>query len=213
MSFAGVGTQHQGRASRSRCVCRVTPGRVADVRSAQDSEFAQLISPVPLDVIGGSGRARSASDAGVLRRKGRLKEQDQLIDFIVGMHKTHTCEESMIKMERWIQVCSRNLLSTSGVFELGVQLQACIVAHDQAQRPSHSGPHMRKNGKFALQFVCLIPLDPCEQTRSWSVSCRVQTCLQTSDTVRQCHSCLWRSRQAVAVLHAAACTHWERGSG
>ena len=107
MSFAGLGAQRQGRVSRSRCRCHATPGRVADVRSAQDAEFAQLIAPVPLDVIGGSGRARSASDAGVLRRKGRLKEQDMLIDFIVGMHQTHTCEETMVKMERWIQVCMR----------------------------------------------------------------------------------------------------------
>ena len=28
-------------------------------------------------------RARSASDAGVLRRKGHLKEQDQMIEFMV----------------------------------------------------------------------------------------------------------------------------------
>lgn len=38
-------------------------------------------------------RARSATDANVLRRKGHLKEQDYLIDFMRGMHATHTCEE------------------------------------------------------------------------------------------------------------------------
>ena len=48
------------------------------------------------------GRARSATDANVLRRKGHLKEQDLLIDFMRTMHETHTCEEVMFKMERWI---------------------------------------------------------------------------------------------------------------
>jgi IMP and pyridine-specific 5'-nucleotidase len=47
-------------------------------------------------------RARSASDAAVLRRKGHLKEQDLLIEFMLGMHSTHTSLEVMQKMERWI---------------------------------------------------------------------------------------------------------------
>ena len=47
-------------------------------------------------------RARSASDAAVLRRKGHLKEQDMLIEFMLGMHDTHTSAEAMAKMERWI---------------------------------------------------------------------------------------------------------------
>ncbi len=38
-------------------------------------------------------RARSATDANVLRRKGHLKEQDYLIDYMRRMHETHTCEE------------------------------------------------------------------------------------------------------------------------
>lgn len=54
-------------------------------------------------------RAKSASDAAVLRRKGHLKEQDRLIEFMREMHDTHTCEEVMLKMERWVQV--RGLLS------------------------------------------------------------------------------------------------------
>lgn len=49
-------------------------------------------------------RAKSASDASLLRRKGHLKEQDRLIDYILKMHETHTCEEAMLKMERWIAV-------------------------------------------------------------------------------------------------------------
>lgn len=47
-------------------------------------------------------RARSASDASVLRRKGHLKEQDLLIEFLLSMHHTHTSLESMQKLERWI---------------------------------------------------------------------------------------------------------------
>jgi IMP and pyridine-specific 5'-nucleotidase len=49
-------------------------------------------------------RAKSASDAAVLRRKGHLKEQDNLIEFMRAMHNTHTCEEVMQKMERWVKV-------------------------------------------------------------------------------------------------------------
>ncbi len=47
-------------------------------------------------------RARSASDASVLRRKGHLKEQDLLIEFLLSMHHTHTSLEAMQKLERWI---------------------------------------------------------------------------------------------------------------
>ena len=47
-------------------------------------------------------RARSASDAAVLRRKGHLKEQDPLIEFLLAMHHTHTSAEAMAKMERWV---------------------------------------------------------------------------------------------------------------
>ena len=38
-------------------------------------------------------RARSASDAAVLRRKGHLKEQDRFISFLLDMHHTHTSLE------------------------------------------------------------------------------------------------------------------------
>mmetsp|Transcript_10107 Transcript_10107/g.30241 ORF Transcript_10107/g.30241 Transcript_10107/m.30241 type:complete len:652 (+) Transcript_10107:260-2215(+) len=47
-------------------------------------------------------RARSASDANVLRRKGHLKEQDAFISFLLRMHEMHSCLEVMQKMERWI---------------------------------------------------------------------------------------------------------------
>ena len=47
-------------------------------------------------------RAGSITDSSVLRRKGRLKEQDALIEFIVELHKTHTTEEVFQKVEGWI---------------------------------------------------------------------------------------------------------------
>ena len=58
-----------------------------------------LNSPEP-DALG--SRARSASDAAVLRRKGHLKEQDGMIEFLLQMHATHTSLETMQKMQRWI---------------------------------------------------------------------------------------------------------------
>ncbi|KAK9861437.1 hypothetical protein WJX84_001213 [Apatococcus fuscideae] len=49
-----------------------------------------------------NARARSASDAAVLRRKGHLKEQDFLIEFLLRMHETHTCQEVFQKLDKWI---------------------------------------------------------------------------------------------------------------
>lgn len=43
------------------------------------------------------------ADATELRRKGHLKEQDQLIEFMMSMHLTHTPVEVMQKMERWLR--------------------------------------------------------------------------------------------------------------
>lgn len=57
-------------------------------------------------------RARSASDAAVLRRKGHLKEQDKFIEFILAMHQTHTCEEVMEKIDRWIREHRREPLKS-----------------------------------------------------------------------------------------------------
>eukprot|EP00884_Botryococcus_braunii_P003359 jgi/Botrbrau1/13023/Bobra.0389s0016.1 len=71
-----------------------------DVSGPDTPEAWQGLLP-DLDVFG--PRARSASDAAVLRRKGHLKEQDALIEFILEMHKTHTALEVMQKMERWIR--------------------------------------------------------------------------------------------------------------
>lgn len=65
------------------------------------SDFLQeLLSTPEPDLF--RSRARSASDAAVLRRKGHLKEQDRFIEFLLHMHQTHTSLEVMQKMERWI---------------------------------------------------------------------------------------------------------------
>lgn len=48
-------------------------------------------------------RASSVTDAHVLRRKGRLKEQDGLIEFIISMHATHSPFQVMEKVERWVR--------------------------------------------------------------------------------------------------------------
>ncbi len=79
-------------------------GPAASSRTGDDSSGSQywqelLSSPEP-EMFG--HRAKSASDAAVLRRKGHLKEQDKMIEFLLAMHHTHTSEEAMQKMERWI---------------------------------------------------------------------------------------------------------------
>lgn len=65
-------------------------------------------------------RAKSASDASLLRRKGHLKEQDKLIEYMRHMHETHTCEEAMFKIERWIAVRG----SLMAADERGVRMHA-----------------------------------------------------------------------------------------
>jgi len=62
--------------------------------------WEELLSFPESEVFG--PRARSASDAGVLRRKGHLKEQDRFIQFLLDMHQTHTSLEVMQKVERWV---------------------------------------------------------------------------------------------------------------
>ncbi|KAJ9533609.1 hypothetical protein QJQ45_026671, partial [Haematococcus lacustris] len=69
--------------------------------SPSSSYWELLNNPEQESTIFGN-RARSAMDSNVLRRKGHLKEQDYLIDYMRRMHETHTCEEVMLKMERWI---------------------------------------------------------------------------------------------------------------
>ncbi|KAI3438181.1 hypothetical protein D9Q98_000618 [Chlorella vulgaris] len=75
------------------------PGSSSGSSKAED--WLDLLgTPEPDSWVG--SRARSASDAAVLRRKGHLKEQDKFIQFLLDMHQTHTSLEVMQKMERWI---------------------------------------------------------------------------------------------------------------
>ena len=88
--------------SNERASSRQSPA--AANRCRDDSSGSQywqelLSSPEP-EMFG--HRAKSASDAAVLRRKGHLKEQDKMIEFLLAMHQTHTSEEVMQKMDRWI---------------------------------------------------------------------------------------------------------------
>lgn len=88
--------------SNDRASSRQTPSSAS--RGSEDSSGSQfwqelLSSPEP-EMFG--HRAKSASDAAVLRRKGHLKEQDKMIEFLLAMHHTHTSEEVMQKMDRWI---------------------------------------------------------------------------------------------------------------
>lgn len=79
------------------------PGTLSNMDSGiADVAYWDLLSHPDIDE--SISRAKSASDAAVLRRKGHLKEQDNLIEFMRRMHETHTCEEVMLKMERWVSV-------------------------------------------------------------------------------------------------------------
>eukprot|EP00879_Flechtneria_rotunda_P011066 GHRR01011562.1.p1 GENE.GHRR01011562.1~~GHRR01011562.1.p1 ORF type:complete len:276 (+),score=73.08 GHRR01011562.1:252-1079(+) len=87
------GTSRQGDGAKQRKAREVDP-------SLTDVAYWDLLSHPDIDE--SISRAKSASDAAVLRRKGHLKEQDKLIEFMREMHETHTCEEVMMKVERWV---------------------------------------------------------------------------------------------------------------
>uniref|UniRef100_A0A6S8JCL5 IMP-specific 5'-nucleotidase 1 n=1 Tax=Dunaliella tertiolecta TaxID=3047 RepID=A0A6S8JCL5_DUNTE len=75
----------------------------ADMASAaKTASLWELLNNPEQDGTIFGNRARSATDANVLRRKGHLKEQDFLIDFMRRMHETHSCLEVMTKMEKWV---------------------------------------------------------------------------------------------------------------
>ena len=76
-------------------------GDTADEAAAAADYWSDLLNTPEPDMLG--ARARSASDAGVLRRKGHLKEQDALIDFMRSMHATHSAAEVMAKLDRWVR--------------------------------------------------------------------------------------------------------------
>lgn len=84
-------------------------------------------------------RAGSVTDAHVLRRKGRLKEQDGLIEFIISMHATHSPLEVMEKMERWVREhfedprrsTLKRLVPSVGRFYTALPLVQALRQYDQ----------------------------------------------------------------------------------
>ena len=78
------------------------------------------------------------ADAQVLRRKGRLQEQDPLIEFIMGMHATHTSAEAMAKVEDWIAEHIRDprrsrlsrMVPGVGRFLLPLHLRSALEEYD-----------------------------------------------------------------------------------
>lgn len=90
----------------------------------------------------GLERAGSVADAHVLRRKGHLKEQDDFIDFIISLHKTHTPEEAMAKLERWVEEhryrpersTLKSLVHTVGTFFTPLPLVQALREYDSLTR-------------------------------------------------------------------------------
>ena len=76
-------------AAGARSSLRMPPNAAAGMGKTED--WLDLLQTPEPDMFG--ARARSASDAAVLRRKGHLKEQDSFIQFVQGMHQTHTTLE------------------------------------------------------------------------------------------------------------------------
>lgn len=95
-----------------------------------------LSSPEP-EIFG--PRARSASDAGVLRRKGHLKEQDKFIQFLLDMHETHTSLEVMEKLDKWIAEHRREpktsklrrMVPTIGSFYTSLKMTEAFLEYDE----------------------------------------------------------------------------------
>ena len=75
----------------------------------------------------------------MLRRKGRLKEQDKFIDFMLKMHDTHTCIEVMEKIERWVNEHRENpklstlrrLVPTLGKFFTPLKMVEAFQEYDK----------------------------------------------------------------------------------
>lgn len=109
------------------------PGTLSTLDSGiADVAYWDLLSHPDMD--DSISRAKSASDAAVLRRKGHLKEQDNLIEFMRRMHETHTCEEVMAKMERWVSVSYLDCVQQEGQ-------QEGAEAGNAGCQCSGSGPH------------------------------------------------------------------------
>jgi len=83
--------------------------------------------------------AEDPNDFTLLRRKGRLKEQDHLIDFMISMHKTHTPLEVMTKVQDWIREHKKDkkhsklkkLVPQVGVFRTQLDLVRALREYDR----------------------------------------------------------------------------------
>ena len=101
------------------------------------AEWQELLAPPEPEMFG--ARARSASDATVLRRKGHLKEQDRFIQFLLDMHHTHTSLEVMQKVERWVDEHRRDprasrlrrMVPTVGSFFTPLRLVNAFLEYDE----------------------------------------------------------------------------------
>eukprot|EP00239_Pterosperma_sp_CCMP1384_P011567 CAMPEP_0197863058 /NCGR_PEP_ID=MMETSP1438-20131217/40237_1 /TAXON_ID=1461541 /ORGANISM="Pterosperma sp., Strain CCMP1384" /LENGTH=408 /DNA_ID=CAMNT_0043480803 /DNA_START=334 /DNA_END=1557 /DNA_ORIENTATION=+ len=84
-------------------------------------------------------RSYSSSDGQFLRRKGHLKEQDKLIEFMIELHRTHSSLEVMQKMERWVlehhkdihRSQLRRLVPTIGRMYHPLPLQEALATYDE----------------------------------------------------------------------------------
>ncbi|GAB4818971.1 hypothetical protein N2152v2_006017 [Parachlorella kessleri] len=131
---SGPGALLDGRLERSSSVA----ANSSEEGSAGSKQYWQeLLNPPEPEMFG--QRARSASDAAVLRRKGHLKEQDKFIEFLLHMHQTHTSLEVMQKVERWVvehrkdprQSRLRRMVPTVGSFFTPIRLVEAFQEYDE----------------------------------------------------------------------------------
>jgi IMP and pyridine-specific 5'-nucleotidase len=112
-------------------------GAAAPAPAAVGLDWQELLSTPEPEMFG--PRARSASDAAVLRRKGHLKEQDKFISFLLEMHTTHTSLEVMQKVERWVAEHRRDprgsrlgrVVPTLGTFFTPLRLVDAFLEYDE----------------------------------------------------------------------------------
>lgn len=139
-SSGGGGMRGQQQTSHNRrrqtsCSRFVTPPSHPDPRGASVGPRRVLSVAHPA---GAPPSAPNRSGFSLLRRKGRLKEQDDLIDLMIEMHRTHSSLEVMQKMQRWIAEHRQNgrtsnlrrLVPNVGYFATDMDLVAAIHEYD-----------------------------------------------------------------------------------
>lgn len=143
LSWVGTGAEATPRAAPPPAEQRRQGGSPSGSLDPHDlmgsvREYWDLLTHPDADAAIGDRRAKSASDASLLRRKGHLKEQDALIEYVRDMHETHTCEEALSKMERWIaehrkdpaRSMLRRILPTAGPFVKPLKLVEAFHEYD-----------------------------------------------------------------------------------